>query len=362
MLLFCAGHMRPLRNRIRIRAFTLIEMLCVISIIAILAALLLPALSQGKTRAFRVQCLNNLREMGLAFHSFMHDHNGAFPMGVSTNSGGSLEYTQSGYLMDGAFYFGYRHFLPLAGDLSSPRLLVCPADLRRPADSFPNVRNDNVSYFVGVKADYLNPSSILAGDRNITNNALRPGSIIHASLGSQAHWIEGLHEFKGDLLFADAHVEQSRDLASSLGGLRNAEADFVLPSVAASTAVDRPPGSPSSGFPAPSPGMAGAGGAADRTSVPQVTAVTQTRALYPQPPADPVSEPVVADAPSVPDAPVVAAADDGMSPFDRQVVATAQGVVKTAMWLLSLLLLLLLALLAYRRYRRLMRKRQPRDA
>src|SRR6266481_2726239 len=59
-------------------AFTLLELLCVIAIITILAAMLLPALNQAKARAMRIQCVNNLRQNGLAFHSFAHDHNGSF--------------------------------------------------------------------------------------------------------------------------------------------------------------------------------------------------------------------------------------------------------------------------------------------
>ena len=49
------------------RAFTLIELLCTIAIIAILAALLLPVLERGLARARRTVCLNNLRSTGVAF-------------------------------------------------------------------------------------------------------------------------------------------------------------------------------------------------------------------------------------------------------------------------------------------------------
>src|SRR5436305_9431787 len=73
---------------LRARAFTLIELLTVMAIIAILASLLLPALSQGKARAQRIQCTNNLRQIGLAFHMFAHDHNNAFPMAVPVQLGG----------------------------------------------------------------------------------------------------------------------------------------------------------------------------------------------------------------------------------------------------------------------------------
>ena len=46
-------------------------------------------------------------------------------------------------------------------------MLVCPADLRPPAGNFAALQNTNVSYFVGVTADYSKPASILAGDGNL---------------------------------------------------------------------------------------------------------------------------------------------------------------------------------------------------
>lgn len=77
-------------------ALTLIETLVVVAVLALLVALLVAALLPPRRRASRINCINNLKQVGLSFRLWANDNGGKFPMQVSLTNGGTMELVQSG--------------------------------------------------------------------------------------------------------------------------------------------------------------------------------------------------------------------------------------------------------------------------
>jgi competence protein ComGC len=256
----------------RVGAFTVLELLLVIAVIGILASLLLPVLGQAKARAKRIQCIEQLHQTGVAFIAFAHDHDGKFPMSVSTNAGGSMESVISAYQLGGDFYFSFRHFQPLADELRTPKVLVCPTDTRQPATNFILMNNENISYFVAVDAEFSRPSSILAGDRNLTSDYAGSGSLVHLGPNATLRWTKELHQFKGNLLFSDGRVEENNSPRLALAG-------GSVPTTAISLPTLPPTSRPSGNGPSAQPGGPGAQNPPPPNSPPTTTPVTTRNSL-----------------------------------------------------------------------------------
>ena len=228
------------------KGFTLIELLVVIAIIAILAAMLLPALAAAKRRAQKINCASNQKQVGLAFKIWEGDNNDKYPMIIPSAQGGAQENISSAVQPTAAPKISVPYCLSImSNELSSTKIVLCPSDsTARPtpalnfiastATPYPsanfNFTNGSVSYFVCGDASDNYPQMILGGDRSIGtvgSAGIAAGAIMNNTSDTAAKiWSTGnfwawtssdMHLKTGNILLTDGSVS-----ATTVSGLQTA--------------------------------------------------------------------------------------------------------------------------------------------
>jgi len=195
-------YMKPRFSNQRNYALTLVEVLVVVVMLAVLAVFfVLPHLA-GSQRSPRIECGNNLKQIGLAYRIWAGDNNGKYPMQVSVTNGGTME------LANGRN--AWINLFVMSNELSTPKLLYCPADNDhvRATNFTTDFNNSKISYFVGLDANTNSPQVFLSGDDNFAIGGVPVKSgLLELSTNAPISWTVARHKFVGNIGLADGSVQ-----------------------------------------------------------------------------------------------------------------------------------------------------------
>ena len=194
--------MKPRMGNQKSAALTLVEVVVVVFVLAVLAAIfVLPMYHAADSSAKRINCVNNLKQVGLAFRLWEGDYGDKFPMQVSVAAGGTMGLANGNN--------AWINFLVLSNQLGAPKTLICPADRDRVAatEFKTGFNNENVSYFVSLDANTNASQALLSGDSNFAVNGVPVKSgLLELGKNSPVTWTSARHYIKCNIAMADASI------------------------------------------------------------------------------------------------------------------------------------------------------------
>lgn len=197
--------MKPTPSRLHQRGFSLSELAAVVAVVAVLVIgtfLLMASRSQARVKAQRIACVGNLKCVAISFRPFAADHQEHFPMQASTNDGGSFEFVPGGEV--------FPHFRALSNEIAVARMLICPADRRRPAEDFPSLRDEHVSYFLNLAASETSHQVLLLGDRLMEIDGNPARGVVALTQESRVRWMSRSHRVgEGNVALADGSARRT---------------------------------------------------------------------------------------------------------------------------------------------------------
>ncbi|MCC6423850.1 MAG: DUF1559 domain-containing protein [Phycisphaerales bacterium] len=203
-------------------AFTLVELLVVIGIIALLISILLPSLNKARRASQAVACASNLRQIGMAFQLYGNDHQQWYPMSVGVNT-----YVWPGGDTSNLWYAFIAPYLGWNGDTSVngfiyPRVLDCPAYDRTVNVTWNSTSNNWVYISYGYNDVYFgnwsfsNPGTQSrnfkrtqikrAADKFVVVDSLYMITRCQNTPITSPYYIQPRHDNRCNALFADGHV------------------------------------------------------------------------------------------------------------------------------------------------------------
>jgi len=195
--------MKPRWSKNQNCGLTLLEVLVVIALLAIIAALLLPALAASRRKSSRLGCVNNLKEISLAFRIWEGDNGDVYPMAVFCTNRGAMEPAATGNAA--------AVFQVMSNEISTPKILICPQDTNHfEATNFSTgLSARNISYFINVDASEADPQMLLMGDDNFEIDGVPVKSgILELKTHQQIGWTEARHKFVGNVAITDGSIQQ----------------------------------------------------------------------------------------------------------------------------------------------------------